>query len=140
MKIKLDHINLTVNDLNESVKWYKQVFNFNKVEQGINVRGQPWVIVAANDSMIAMYEDKKKLSPEGAPEREIHQIDHFGIRVDDLADWENKVKSFDLKIGYGGIVRYPNSQSWYVRDPSGHEIEVSYTEAAELAFPKQEDE
>jgi catechol 2,3-dioxygenase-like lactoylglutathione lyase family enzyme len=135
MKIKLDHINLTVRDLAESIEWYSKIFGFKLVEQGIGSRGQSWAIVACNDSMIVMSEYKNKQSAEEAPETAFHKIYHFGIRVSDLMSWENVVKEFRLKLFYGGVIEYPFSKSWYIHDPSGHEIEISHTNEAELRFP-----
>ena len=112
MNIKLDHINLTVSNLN-----------------------LPWAIVAKNDSMIAMTEYKERKNAADYNEKEFHQLYHFGIRVSNLKAWEETVKNLNLKIYYGGVITFPNSQSWYVHDPNGHEIEVSYTEDKALVFP-----
>ena len=78
-------------------------------------------------------------SPEKASasdeETSHHKIYHFGIRVSDLAAWEGKIKEHRLRLNYGGVIEYPHSRSWYVSDPSGHEIEVSYAEGRTLVFP-----
>lgn len=135
MKIKLDHINLTVQNIPESIDWYSKVFGFKQVEKGISTKGQPWTIIASNDSMIVMSEYKDKAKPNYEQESAVHKIYHFGIRVSDLNEWENTVSKFDLKLYYGGVIEYPSSKSWYIRDPSGHEIEVSYSTESELRFP-----
>ena len=135
MKIKLDHINLTVKNIQESIDWYSKIFGFGLVEKGIGPLGQPWAIVALNDSMIAMYENKDKLNADLEDESNFHRINHFGIRVSELGEWELLVKEHNLKLYYGGIQSYPFSRSWYVRDPSGHDIEVSHTDGIELRFP-----
>lgn len=135
MKIKLDHINLTVQDIKESIDWYKKIFGFKLAETGIGTRGQPWAIVASNDSMIVMSEYKDKYKADQESEVGFHKIYHFGIRVSDSATWEKIVKENDLRLYYGGVVNYPFSRSWYVHDPSGHEIEVSFTAHEHLQFP-----
>ncbi|MEK6773510.1 MAG: VOC family protein [Bdellovibrionota bacterium] len=137
MKIKLDHINLTVHDIKESIDWYEKIFGFKLAERGIGTRGQSWAIVASNDSMIAMSEYKDKSKADQESEVDFHKIYHFGIRVSDLAAWEKIVKENDLRIYYGGVVSYPFSRSWYIHDPSGHEIEVSYSEQEFLQFPNR---
>lgn len=134
MKIKLDHINLTVQNIKESIDWYERIFGFKLVETGIGTRGQPWAIVAFNDSMIAMNEYKNKSIADQELEVNFHKINHFGIRVSDSAVWEKIVKENDLRLYYGGVINYPFSLSWYIHDPSGHEIEVSYTSQESLPF------
>lgn len=137
MNIKLDHINLTVRDLQQSIEWYSKVFGFRKVEQGIGTRGQPWAIVALDDSMIVMgeYKDLKPANTESVESQ--HRIYHFGIRVSDQKAWEEKLKTFQLRLNYGGVVEYPFSKSYYISDPSGHEIEVSYSGDQALKFPSR---
>lgn len=134
MKIKLDHINLTVQNIQESIEWYSNIFGFKLVETGIGKHGQPWAIVASNDSMIVMSEYKEKTKSDQAPESNFHKIYHFGLRVSDLPKWEQIIDRYALRLYYGGVINYPFSRSWYIHDPSGHEIEVSYTDGVELKF------
>lgn len=135
MKIKLDHINLTVQDIKESIQWYERIFGFKIVERGIGTRGQPWAIVASNDSMIVMSEFKLELNTNHQQGMDSHKIYHFGIRISDSEVWEKKVKDNNLSLYYGGVIQYPFSRSWYVHDPSGHEIEVSHTQFESMRFP-----
>lgn len=123
---KIDHINLTVRNLDESIEWYSKVFGFEKVESG-HAMGSPYAIVAFNDFMICMYEEADRKSAAKAGDSEFHQLYHFGIRVQSAEKWKEVIARHSLKINYGGEVHYPKSTSWYVNDPSGHEIEVSYT-------------
>jgi catechol-2,3-dioxygenase len=127
MNIKLDHINLTVRDLAESMKWYQDLFGFEFKEGDLKNPQEPWAIVGNNDFMICMYEDKKLRPVSDTPE-DIHRIYHFGIRIEDKSEWEKLVQDKGVKVMYGGAYKYPHSLSWYVFDPSGHEIEVSYVE------------
>ena len=45
-----------------------------------------------------------------------------------------KAKEAKIKFGYGGIVHYPHSDSWYVKDPTGYEIEVAAWDGAKIKF------
>lgn len=135
MKIKIDHINLTVTDIKTSIQWYENLFGFRPVEHGFNQLGKPWVIVANDDSMIVMSEYNNRRPDDPSEDKSIHKIYHFGIRVSDQTEWLNRIEKHGLKIKYGGIVDYPHSKSWYVHDPSGHEIEVSYAGNKPLLFP-----
>ena len=64
----------------------------------------------------------------------MHRIFHFGIRVHDRADWEARVSREKIHVEYGGAYRYPHSTSWYVKDPTGHQIEVAYWDGDEVTF------
>lgn len=135
MTIKLDHINLTVENLKESIEWYQKIFGFKLAESGTTPEGVRWGIVALNDSMICMSEHAGRVSADKREEKSVHQIFHFGIRVSDLEHWQKRVHDHQLKLSYGGKIEYPTSKSWYIHDPSGHEIEVSYTTEEQLQFP-----
>lgn len=135
MNIKIDHINLTTRDLQQSIEWYSKIFGFKKVEQGIGIRNQTWAILAFEDSMIVLneYKDLKPANTDNLGDK--HRINHFGIRVSDQKAWEDKIKTYQLKLSYGGVIDYPFSKSYYIDDPSGHEIEVSYSGNQALSFP-----
>jgi lactoylglutathione lyase len=135
MTIKLDHINLTVGDLKNSIEWYKKVFGFELVESGTTPQGIKWGIVAFNDSMICMTEYPGRAVADKVEDKSIHQIYHFGIRVSNLQQWQKTVQDHKLRFYHGGEIEYPASRSWYVHDPSGHEIEVSYSVSERMQFP-----
>lgn len=135
MTVKLDHINLTVANLKDSIEWYGKIFGFELVESGTTPQGIRWGIVAFNDSMICMTEYAGRTAADKFEDKSVHQIYHFGIRVSDIEKWQHTIQDHKLKLYYGGQVEYPSSKSWYVHDPSGHEIEVSYTSQDRLQFP-----
>jgi lactoylglutathione lyase len=132
---RLDHVNLTVTNLDESIGWYEELFGFEKVEEGLSQQGKRWAIIACNDSMIVMSEYAERESAEMNEDQFTHRIYHFGLRIEDEVAWRHKVKSRNLKLYYGGEIEYPHSRSWYVHDPSGHEIEVSWSHGKPLKFP-----
>lgn len=123
---KIDHINLTVANLTESVDWYSKVFGFEKLESG-HAMGSDYAIIGYDDFMLCMYEEKDRKEAQQMRDSDAHQIYHFGFRVKNLEDWQTTLTKHKIKVNYGGPVEYPRSTSWYVYDPSGHEIEVSYS-------------
>ncbi len=124
--LNLDHINLTVNNLSESLNWYKKLFGFEKVEEGQS-EGEPWAILRKNDTLLALYQEplRKKVPASDSVLDKYHRIYHFGFQIDSKEAWEECIKAHQIKVAYGGAIRYPHSYSWYVEDPNGHEIEVS---------------
>lgn len=134
MQVRLDHLNMSVRNLEESVLWYKNVFGFEVAETGVSSAGLKFAIVALNDNMLAMYEIAGKEKPNLKYSDPNYQIFHFGLRVNDLNSWLNKIEDFNIEFRPMDIVNYPNSKSWYLADPSGHEIEVSWTGGEVLRF------
>jgi len=132
---RLDHLNMTVEDLKESTEWYQGVFGFDRVEHGL-YGGRPWAILRSGGSMLCLYErpGRKHLESDDASQRKIHQVAHFGLAVESRSAWEESVRKYKLKVEYGGAVRYPNSWSWYITDPSGYEIEVVIWDGNEATF------
>lgn len=126
--VSLDHINMSVVNLSESTEFYKNTFGFEIVEKGEH-KGTPFAIIKNGESMLCMYELKKEGSPSDS---ETHKIFHFGLRVRDRKSWEEKIKQLELKINLEW--EYPHSFSWYLDDPSGHEIEVTSWNNDTIAF------
>lgn len=125
--VRIDHLNLTVSNLDETTHWYQRVFGFAVAESGL--RGEVrWAILRAGDTMLAVYEDPGREPPrhgasDGSPN---HIVRHFGLRVADETGWERVITDEKLETFYDSPVRYPHSTSWYVQDPTGYEIEVSH--------------
>lgn len=96
--------------------------------------GRNYAILENNDFMICMTEQPWRQSADKDDDKDTHRIYHFGLRISDISTWREIVKSQGLQLYYGGEVQYPHSKSWYIHDPSGHEIEVSYAEGGRLQF------
>jgi catechol-2,3-dioxygenase len=130
--ISFDHINMTVSSFERSAQWYERILGFRIVEQGKDEEGKPWGVLKNGESMLCIYEEptlRISNSDAGA-----HKIYHFGIRIRDLQEWENILQREKPKLLYGISIRYPHSTSWYVQDPNGHEIELSYWDRNEVFF------
>ena len=133
--VSIDHINLSVKKFSESAKWYKDVFDFEIVEQGL-YKGLPWGVLRSQDTMLCIYEekDKQSASNDDSMLNQFYRVYHFGLRIKNKEDWELKVSSLKLKTYYQSPVKHTFSTSWYVHDPSGHEIEVACWENDEIKF------
>lgn len=126
----LDHLNMTVADLDRARAWYQRLFDFEPVEAGVR-HGRRWEILRAGEAMLCLYE-----WPEGAPpgSSEAHAVNHFGLRVRDRAAWLERLRAVEEPTYYGSPVEWPHSTAWYVKDPTGHEIEVVSWDDDVVAF------
>ena len=141
MKVQtLDHLNLTVSNLEISIVWYAKIFGFNVVERGVRDSG-PWAIIRSGDALLCIYEDPTRLSPSRfrLDGQERHVIYHFGLRITDREAWLSTVKDNNLELEFGGENKYPHSSSWYVADPTGYSIEVALWNENIIRFDASDD-
>lgn len=131
---KIDHINVSVKNIDETVEWYVKVFGFRKVEDGISKSGEQFVIIENLDCMLCLYEHPNWSAPNFNGPTTQHQIFHIGFRITDEIKWKQMIKDHNITIIYDEV-QFPRSKSWYVMDPSGYEIEVSYLTKGPTMFP-----
>ena len=137
MSVKhLDHLNLTVADFDATVDWYHRVFGFAVVEEAVDEQGVRWGVMRASEALLCIYEHPDLVLADCETERRRgrHALCHLGLRIDDRAAWEATIASQGLEVLYGGEVHWPHSTAWYVRDPTGWEIEVVHWDADRIQF------
>lgn len=133
----LDHMNMSVRDLAETIDWYGRVFGFELVEEAVCDDGTPMAILRAGDAMLCCYEhpDWEFVSNVERRRRRLHGVSHFALRITDRAAWEATVAREQVELQWGGApIRYPHSTSWYVEDPTGHGIEVALWDDDRVRF------
>ncbi|MCL4730929.1 MAG: VOC family protein, partial [Planctomycetes bacterium] len=120
---QLDHLNLSVADFERTAQWYGRVFGFAVVEQGVR-DGRRWGVLRAGDALLCVYEhpELKFADSEQLAERGFHGLAHLGLRITDRAAWLRTLETEKLEHLYW---RYPHSETWYVTDHTGWEIEVA---------------
>ena len=123
----IDHINMRVKNLNESIEFYTKLFGFEMKEDQRTAR-EPWAIIGLPDvAYLCLYEHPGKEIPfEGLT------INHFGLVLSDFENAMTLLKENGVQILYGGPVDWPKSRSIYIKDPSGHEIELAEKFGGEL--------
>jgi catechol 2,3-dioxygenase-like lactoylglutathione lyase family enzyme len=131
----LDHLNLSVRNFEETAIWYRRVFGFEIVESGL-WRGRPWGVLKSGEALLCVYQDPDRNFIDGnvLQSSRLHGVNHFALRITEQAEWEETVIRENLPIEYDGRVTWPNSTSWYVKDPTGYEIEVVYWNDAKATF------
>jgi catechol 2,3-dioxygenase-like lactoylglutathione lyase family enzyme len=133
----LDHVNLSVGNLEETGDWYGRVFGFRWVERGL-YRGRPWGVLRSGDALLCVYEhpDCEFEDSEARAGRAIHGMAHFGLRVTDKAAWVATLRRERVEVHH--TWRYPHSDSWYINDPTGYEIEVACWDNDQVSFDHAE--
>ena len=115
----IDHINMNVSNLENSIRFYDEVFGLKIKEEGISAKsGRPYAIIGkSNKGMLALYEVENF--------RQHGSINHLGFNVESIEGALAYFKSKNIPLNWGGLVEYPDSESIYIEDPDGYEIEVS---------------
>ena len=119
----MDHLNLRVKNIQETVNFYNKVFNFEIKEEGFSqMSGKKFAIIGeSNKGMLCIYED-----PDF--DNKNSNIGHIGFNVEYKEGMIEYLKQNSIQINYyqeSGIVEYSESSSIYIQDPNGYELELS---------------
>ena len=114
----IDHVNFKVKSLEETFKFYHDLFDF-QIKQEINPNKSdvPSIIIGNDTIKLCLYE-VPDMKPDGG-------IAHFGFHITNFNDILKKCKELGVDILYEGIVDWEKSKSVYIVDPNGYEIELS---------------
>ncbi len=114
----IDHVNMKVKNLEQSVEFYKNLFGFEvKQEENPNKLDAPSKIIGNDAIKLCMYE-MPEMSPEGG-------IAHFGFNITNFDEIIARCNDLGVEILYGGPIEFEKSRSVYIKEPSGYEIELS---------------
>ena len=111
----INHMGLTVSNLENSIKFYKELFDFEVVES--NSRQ---AFIKEGDILIGLYEEEDYKSQEDTKNR----ISFF-IDEDDFEDALEELRENDIPIIYGPE-NIRKGQSLVFLDPDGNQIELCY--------------
>ncbi len=113
----IDHVNMKVKNLDESVEFYKNLFGFViKQEENENKIDAPSKIIGNDSIKLCLYE-VPDMSPEGG-------ITHFGFNVENFDEVISKCEELGVEILYDGVINWEKSKSVYIVDHSGYELEL----------------
>ncbi|MCI4432872.1 MAG: VOC family protein [Nitrosopumilus sp.] len=110
----MDHVNMTVKNLEQSVEFYKKLFGFEIKKEQPEFKSQ---IIGNDDIKLCLYEDPD-MKPEGG-------IAHFGFNIKNFDEIIETCKSLGVEVLYDGYIQFEKSKSVYIKDPSGYDIELS---------------
>ena len=118
MPVRLEHANLSVNDIDAMIEFLRVAFPGFRVRQdGIREDGLRWVHVGAGDTYIALFQARQ-------PYVELHGVplNHLGYEVDDVEEIRRRL----LSAGYRENLQpnaHPYRKRVYFYDPEGNEWE-----------------
>jgi len=119
----IDHINISVKNIDRSLEFYKNTFDFDLKEGGVNSSGRRYAIAGKSSKILFVFNETSEALGSG-------RINHIGINIADFDKMLSSVKELGLEVvDYGGdenkVTHYPNSRSLYILDPDGNEIELT---------------
>lgn len=118
---KLLHTRYRVNDLERTVKFYKDVLGLQEVRRHKSPRGSELAFLKAHES-----EELIEICsfPQSGPVQVQADLTHLAFEVDSLADFEKHLAKFGLKYSDGPTLKPDGSGFAFIDAPEGYEIEL----------------
>ena len=118
--MRLEHVNLTVTDLDRSIAFYSDLLDLHVRWKGEIDGGRLGAHVGNDDVYLALFE-------ASAPGEVDHNyatpgVNHFGFVVDDLAEARQRVERLGASIYHEAD--YEPGRRIYFLDPDGYEVEL----------------
>lgn len=116
----LEHVNMTVSDLDRSVDFYREVFGFTERWRGERQTGDHAVHLGLDHFYLALFQGRE----DGRAPNDYDTVgfNHFGIVVDDLGPIRERLAAAGGHVHLEGD--YDPGERIYFFDPDGHEVEV----------------
>jgi lactoylglutathione lyase len=128
---KLNHTRYRVNDLERTVRFYKQVLGLAELRRHKSPRGSELVFLKAPQS-----EELIEICsfPASGPVQVQPDLTHLGFEVDSLEDFGRHLASLGLKYSDGPTARPGGGGFAFIDAPEGYEIElIEQSASPELA-------
>jgi lactoylglutathione lyase len=117
----IDHVNLSVRDLDVSASFYANLLGLEIKEQGSG-EGTRWCILGSRDRFYVCFFEVREASFRP---NDIH-INHVGFVVDDIDETVRRIHGLGIRLLFNDApVQWPRSRSAYVTDPDGIMIEFT---------------
>lgn len=118
---KLLHTRYRVNDLEKTIRFYKEILGLEETRRHKSPRGSELVFLKAPESEelieICSY-------PSSGPVQVQADLTHLAFEVDSLAGFEQHLAKFGLKYSDGPHLKENGSGFAFIDAPEGYEIEL----------------
>jgi len=121
--VKIDHVTVQVEDIERSVKFYKEKLGF-ELDHGDPNSGSKYCSIKSGGVMLELYGLGKK--PAQPPEKGEVGVNHIALKVEDIneayAELQKRGISFHIPLFF-----QPNSGRWiaFFRDPDGIVLHIT---------------
>jgi catechol 2,3-dioxygenase-like lactoylglutathione lyase family enzyme len=123
MNARLDHANLTVRSLNETVHFLRTAFPHFEVRfDGTDKHGKHWIHIGTEDTYIALTESQKQPAQPWTPYAGYPGVNHLECEVNDVEPLRQRL----LAAGYKESTvpkNHPYRRRVYFYDPDGNDWE-----------------
>jgi len=123
MKIRLEHANLAVRDVDEAIRFLQTAFpDFRIRGEGKNWCGRRWVHIGTEDTYLALNEAPEEPAEARAPYSGKPGLNHLGYEVDDIVALRARMTA----AGYRDSTvpnEHPHRQRVYFYDHDGNDWE-----------------
>lgn len=125
----IDHVALSVRDIERSVEWYADVLGFERRYHGM-WDGVP-TFIGKGTTALALFPVRETESRIASPGASVAML-HLALRTDraNFLKAQNELKERDIKFNFQD---HEISHSIYFRDPDGHQLEITTYEVEACA-------
>jgi catechol 2,3-dioxygenase-like lactoylglutathione lyase family enzyme len=117
--MRLEHVNLTVADVERSIEFYDRLLGLRVRWKGFTSGGQPAAHVGDDQWYIALFEGEPRPI---VLEYEKVGYNHFGVVVDDLDEAVARVRELGASVHLQSDAE-PGRRAYFL-DPDGYEVEL----------------
>lgn len=118
---KLLHTRYRVNDLERTVKFYKDVLGLQEIRRHKSPRGSELAFLKASDS-----EEEIEIThfPDGGPVQVQPDLTHLAFLVDSLDEFSKHLAKLGIKYSDGPTMSSTGTNFAFIDAPEGYEIEL----------------